>query len=411
MTNLGKRVAGFALVAGTAAAMAGLSPAAALAATQSSAPKTVTYLGYKFTVPATWSVVHVSSTSATCVNFDRHAIYLGRPGQNQKCPSGLLGTTEAVLVQPVTGKVSGTSAAQDTIDRQITVASPKIEVTATYDTNRSLVARVLASASLPVPSSTASTANAARSTTGSTARATVRNAAQKLQSPAAAAAALSAGATEYTGKGFDACTAPSSAAMSAWKSSPYRAVGIYIGGANRACSQPNLTASWVSARSKAGWHFLPTYLGPQADSGQLSAPASQAVAAAKDAVTKAKALGLGTGNVIYYDMEAFPSAQETKVLTFLSAWTKQLHAEGYKSGVYSSSASGIVDLARNVKKYTMPDAIWDALWNGAANTADPAIAANQWDHKQRAHQYRGGANATYGGHTINIDQDYLNIGV
>jgi hypothetical protein len=274
------------------------------------------------------------------------------------------------------------------------VVTPKIEVTATYDTNRALVTRVLASASLPVPSPAGNRANAARS----------------LQSPAAAAAALPASATEYTGKGFDACAAPSSAVMSAWKASPYRAVGVYIGGADRACSQPNLTAAWVSAQSKAGWHFIPTYLGPQAEFGQLSAPASQAVAAAKDAVTKAKALGLGTGNLIYYDMEAFPSGQETKVLTFLSAWTKQLHAEGYKSGVYSSSASGIVDLSRNAKKYTMPDAIWDALWNGAANTADPAIPANQWDHKQRAHQYHGGANATYGGHTVNIDQDYLNIG-
>jgi hypothetical protein len=385
---------GFALIASAAAAAAASSPAVALAAAPSSAAKTVTYLGYRFTVPGSWSVVHVSATSSTCVNFDRHAIYLGVPGQNQKCASGLFGTTEAIAVQPVTRRASGTSAAQDTVDRQITVVTPKIEVTATYGTNRALVTRVLASASLPAASPAGSRSDAARS----------------LLSPAAVAAALAASATEYTGKGFDACTAPSSAVMSAWKASPYRAVGVYIGGADRACSQPNLTAAWVTAQSKAGWHFLPTYLGPQAEFGQLSAPASQAVAAAKDAVAKAKALGFGTGNLIYYDMEAFPSGQETNVLTFLSAWTKQLHAEGYKSGVYSSSASGIVDLSRNASKYTMPDAIWDALWNGAANTADPAIPANHWDHKQRAHQYLGGANATYGGHTVNIDEDYLNIG-
>ena len=30
--------------------------------------------------------------------------------------------------------------------------------------------------------------------------------------------------------------------MAAWADSPYRAIGVYIGGANRACSQPNLTA-------------------------------------------------------------------------------------------------------------------------------------------------------------------------
>ena len=36
--------------------------------------------------------------------------------------------------------------------------------------------------------------------------------------------------------------------MSKWKaSSPYTSVGVYIGGANRGCAQPNLTTSWVSS--------------------------------------------------------------------------------------------------------------------------------------------------------------------
>src|ERR1044072_9010277 len=58
-------------------------------------------------------------------------------------------------------------------------------------------------------------------------------------------------ASEYTGLRFDACTAPSRRSMSAWGSSPYRAIGVYIGGLNRGCSQPNLTASWVSAQTAA----------------------------------------------------------------------------------------------------------------------------------------------------------------
>ena len=53
-------------------------------------------------------------------------------------------------------------------------------------------------------------------------------------------------ATLYTGLGFDVCSTPSTSAMSAWSSSPFRAVGIYIGGANAACAQPNLSASWVA---------------------------------------------------------------------------------------------------------------------------------------------------------------------
>jgi hypothetical protein len=65
--------------------------------------------------------------------------------------------------------------------------------------------------------------------------------------PPADAAAVPAQPGAYVGYGFDACTAPSSAAMNAWLQSPYRAVGIYFGGNNRACTQPNLTAAWPAA--------------------------------------------------------------------------------------------------------------------------------------------------------------------
>src|SRR5689334_584550 len=67
---------------------------------------------------------------------------------------------------------------------------------------------------------------------------------------AAAVSAVSPGT--FTGLGFDACSAPSSAAMNAWLASPYRAVGIYFGGVNRACTQPNLTPAWVSEQLSAG---------------------------------------------------------------------------------------------------------------------------------------------------------------
>src|SRR5205823_1548680 len=67
----------------------------------------------------------------------------------------------------------------------------------------------------------------------------------------------------YTGTGFDVCATPSPSRMSAWSSS-YHAVGVYIGGTNMACSQPNLTASWVSQESAAGWHLIPIYVGLQA---------------------------------------------------------------------------------------------------------------------------------------------------
>jgi hypothetical protein len=415
MTLLSARMARWTLTAAAAATMIGLASPVALAAPSAPAGnvKTVSYLGYSFRVPAGWPVVQVGRTSTTCVNFDRHAIYLGDPGVNQDCPSGLLGTTEAVLVQPSASAASSgpASAAEDPVARRITVIAPGIEVTATYDTRRALVARVLASAGLPVPGASAAGANSPAVITRPAGNGPASSAARYALAPAAAAATMSSGATSYLGEGFDACAAPSSAFMSAWKtSSPYGAVGIYIGGPERACAQPNLTASWVSQQAAAGWHFLPIYVGVQA--GQITSsptPASQAVAAAQDAVTQAASLGFGPGTPVYYDMEAYQPAQESNVLAFLSAWTKELHAEGYKSGVYSSSSSGVADLVANFSKDAMPDVIWDALWNGDANTADSAIPAADWANHQRAHQFNGGANETYGGDTINVDQDYLDV--
>ena len=414
MTLLSARVARWTVTAAAAAAMIGLGSPVALAVASAPAGnvKTVSYLGYSFQVPAGWPVVQVGRTSTTCVNFDRHAIYLGEPGLDQDCPSGLVGTTEAVLVQPsasAASSASSASAAEDPVARRITVIAPGVEVTATYHAHRAVVARVLASAGFPVPG--AGAANSAAVITRSAGNGPHSNAARQVLAPAAAAATISAGATSYLGEGFDACTAPSSAFMGAWKtSSPYGAVGIYIGGSERACAQPNLTASWVSQQAAAGWHFLPIYVGVQA--GQITSsptPASQGVAAAQDAAAQAASLGFGPGTPIYYDMEAYQPAQESNVLALLSAWTKELHAEGFKSGVYSSSSSGVADLVANFTKDAMPDVIWDALWNGAANTADSVIPAADWANHQRAHQFSGGANETYGGDTINVDQDYLDV--
>ena len=159
--------------------------------------------------------------------------------------------------------------------------------------------------------------------------------------------------TTFTGPGFDACSTPSESTMSAWGSSPYRALGIYIGGANSACAQPNLNTTWVQTEWAAGWHMIPLYVGLQAPSNSCGCAAiaasqatSQGTAAAQDAVTQAQAVGIGPGNPIYNDMEGYSrtSSNTNAVMNFLAAWTTQLHAEGYVSGVYSSGNSGVADL-------------------------------------------------------------------
>ena len=67
------------------------------------------------------------------------------------------------------------------------------------------------------------------------------------------------------------------------------------------------------------------------------------------------------------------SSASAATLAFLEAWTNKLHSLGYVSGVYSSSASGIADLADQVGSgYVQPDDLWIANWNGQQNTTDPS---------------------------------------
>jgi hypothetical protein len=222
----------------------------------------------------------------------------------------------------------------------------------------------------------------------------------------------------FTGLGFDACAAPSSAAMTAWLKSPYRAVGIYVGGVNRGCSQPNLPAAWIDAQAAAGWKFIPTYVGLQAPGGSCGSckeidpdrAAAQGRAEAKDAASKMQALGLGPGNPIYFDMEHYKrgGSNTLTALAFLGAWTKQLHAEGYVSGVYSSASSGIRDLVDAYGTgFLEPDAIWIANWNKQKTVSDPYVPDTHWANQQRIHQYQGGHKEKHGGVTINIDSNYL----
>jgi hypothetical protein len=216
--------------------------------------------------------------------------------------------------------------------------------------------------------------------------------------------------------GFDACTAPSLVTMSAWHSA-YSAVGVYIGGVNTSCAYGNLSAGWLRSVTGAGWGVLPTYVGPQAPcwpgSGTFINPASAAAEgtqAGQDAVSDAETFGLAAGSPIYYDMEGYRGARSctTAVLTFLSAWDRQVKADGYLSGVYSSQDSGINDLqaatAARQPGFTAPDAIWFARWDGTASLDDGALA---WPVTDRAKQYLGNVRQTIGGVTLDVDKDVV----
>ena len=362
--------------------------------------ETIDYLGHKFTVPASWQIVDLAKNPSTCVRFDSNTVYLGTPGTQETCPaSGVGQTTESMLIQPAQSAAAASSV-DDTTSKQISTTGQGVTITASYGTDEAQVSSVINSAGLPAPvAETPAPAPAATSAVTGTGPVNESGVAQMTQS--------------YSGLGFDACATPSTATMSAWGASPFSAVGIYIGGQDRYCAQPNLTSAWISAEAQAGWHFLPIYVGPQVVvSGEITSPAAQGVAAANDAVAQAQAIGIGYGSLIYYDMEdANYTAAETATDTaFLSAWTSQLHALDYLSGIYGSENGTEGALAAAHGSIVEPDVIDVANWNGQADDDPGSDPSGYWTGR-RVHQFLGGSNdsPSYGGVTINIDQDYFGL--
>ncbi|MCR1786072.1 DUF1906 domain-containing protein [Nocardioides carbamazepini] len=245
---------------------------------------------------------------------------------------------------------------------------------------------------------------------------------------------------DFTGYGFDQCETQSQKNMDAWLAhSPFRAVGVYISGASRFCrTQKNLTPTWVSTQLAKGWRILPITLGPQstcvgrfprygatidptisnASAGGYQAARAQGTAEADSAVAAAQALGIVPGSSLWYDLEGWSNYKDATCressLAFLSGWTARIRQLGYVSGVYSSAGSGIkiLDDARQQGRadVVLPDRIWIARWDNVANTSTSYIAEDGWRPGNRMKQYRGGHNETWGGVTINIDSNYLELG-
>jgi hypothetical protein len=402
----------------TAAASLAIAAAPAAAAPTDDDTRTVTYQGYRVTVPADWAVVSLDAHPSACVRFDRPTVYTGHPGDQSSCPAGLRGRTAGLVIEPFDAANA----------ERVAAAAPATGATAAVPAGSDTVTVAVRGAGVLVTAvHTPETEAAVRRTLGT---ASLTRAAVPAALPRAAAAATVAplAATgpqpgTYLGKGFDTCAAPAQSAMNAWRtSSPYRAVGIYISGASRSCAQPNLTATWVTNQTANGWHLIPIELGYQAPCGtrtpKMSSNAttarSQGVTAANSAVSAAQALGIGTGSTIYNDIEQYPTttACRAAVLSFLSGWTEQLHARGYLSGMYSSGSSGIRDVCaeHDNPAYTRIDQLWIAWWNGVADTdAGTYCADAYWANHQRLHQYAGDVGETWGGVAMNIDRNYLDV--
>ncbi len=235
------------------------------------------------------------------------------------------------------------------------------------------------------------------------------------------------GTTVNQGHGFDTCAAPDLSTMGRWvQASPYRTIGIYIGGSSRACAQRNLNSTWIHQTAEQGWHFIPIWVGPQAAcSGFRSRHSMDPATAynqgkheARQAVAAAQNLGLtdadGTGTIIYYDMENFDTtngACRTAVRSFLSGWVAEIHAQQNQAGIYGSAcASAASDWAGMDHP---PDSAWLAAWHryrydpSVSVFGVPCVADSLWANHQRIRQYTGGHTETWGGIPINIDANRL----
>jgi hypothetical protein len=425
----------------------------AVAATTAS--QTVSYHGVQVTVPGTWPVIDLRLHPGACVRLDQVAVYLGSSQSQSNCPAHAVGRTDTIWLRdapsgrtdPLTSqheKVGSLNAlvgvspiSHDTLARFV---AQSVELEATWGKNSLTIDKVLASAgtlpatSTPAPKGSSSTsASGPASHTAALAAApvsftsTTPAAAAQPASLASATPAVAAGST-FTGMAFDTCSAPSASSMGSWLASPYRSVGIYIGGAMRACGDGNLSSSWVNQVRSKGWGLLPLYVGLQApcvdQSGLGTFSPSQAVAqanaSATDAVSRAKFFGLGAGTPIYYDMEGYNTSVpgcSSSVATFISAWTSQLHRLGYTSGAYGSTSSLMVDLSRSVPSPTFvrPDDVWFANWNQLQTSSDsgsyPGFNNAYWSQHQRVHQYSGNATEIWGGVGLDIDANWVDATV
>ncbi|MBC7597162.1 MAG: DUF1906 domain-containing protein [Kineosporiaceae bacterium] len=182
-----------------------------------------------------------------------------------------------------------------------------------------------------------------------------------------------------------------------------------------------------------GWRFMPIHVGYQAPcfknnsksrvqkyrmSTTVSTARKQARSDGSEAIAAAVNYGLPKGSTLYLDIEWYSrtnKACDNVVLEFIDSWTEKLHGLGYKSGLYSSGSAAITSFnaARlgNRAGFTYPDNMWIAWTNKIANVdGGPYLDDSLWNKHQRIHQYHNGVNQTYGGYTLNIDKNFLDVG-
>jgi Domain of unknown function (DUF1906)/Putative peptidoglycan binding domain len=402
-----------------------LLPAAFVSATadvsRSDLGRVVSIHGFHLQVPDRWQVVDLASHPHACLRFDRPAVFLGAAGDQAECPARVIGGAPGVQVQALTPAALKAFAGpllsppgSSRLDSVRLPSSGPVEVAVP-------VAGLLLTLMYGPHDAYAMRGVLAGSGLDAGARVHEVGTLRQVDDPHPPGVSVPG---DFHGLGFDTCAAPSQAVMNAWRaSSGYASLGIYIGGVDLGCAQPNLTSDWVSRQVALGWHLLPIYVGHQAPCSNLmnrfsyDVPSArrQGQADAADAMAMAAKRGIAAPSTVYSDMEGYDSSNErcvAAVMSYLSGWTFAMHTKAYQAGVYSSASSGIHDLSVHYDSLgaNLPDDLFMAWWNHQMDVRyGRYVPVSQWRSQQRVHQYEGQATETYGGHSLLVDRNFIDV--
>lgn len=183
--------------------------------------------------------------------------------------------------------------------------------------------------------------------------------------------------------------------------SDFWSLGIYIGGSNALCTYND--PLFVNASSGYGWGFLPLFVGRQAPCTSYASktdydlPTSASYGSGDGTYAENRAIYLGftRGSVIYLDVEGFDPADSScrnAMKAYVQGFVKQLHNDGWKTGVYGSSCSSYASDWITISP--PPDQVFLAeYYNAPVSVANTNVFNRScvnnlnWGNNQRHHQY------------------------
>ena len=236
-----------------------------------------------------------------------------------------------------------------------------------------------------------------------------------------AAAPQAARAGIFTGYGFEACTAPSLAALQALaRVAVSRARHLHRRREPRLRERQPLRRRGSPSTLALGWSLLPLYVGLQApcvgqsglaedldrrrDRGE---PGRARPRTTRSRARRARPAGgqphlLRHGGLQGQRRDVHEGGAVVRLGAGDASCTRRATSPASTAAPRRRSATSPRSARRS------PTTSWIANWNGVEDVfGDPYVSDALWPNHQRVHQYKGGHKETYGGVTINIDSDYV----